>query len=238
MKQGVALVTGGSGGIGSVIVDTLYAQGITVALHYSNNKTAAEAVKNNREGIHLYQYDFLSNEATLVDTIVKELGSIDYLINCAGVLADCSIFDLDAEGFDQHFSINTRMPYLLSAKAFEYMKDNHFGRIINISSIAVNYGMGRMQGIQYAGSKAALEALSTGLSRLGAKHNILVNTIRPGAINTAMQQNREGLQDRINMIPLKRMGEAQEIADMVAYLCSPQGSFITGQTITIGGGEG
>lgn len=238
MRTGVALVTGGSGGIGSVIVNTLYAEGYTIALHYSTNKEAAEKIKAEREGIHLFQFDFLSGNGELIDTVVEQLGSIDYLVNCAGILADCSIFDLKAEQFDHHFAINTRMPYLLSAKAFEYMQKQKFGRIINISSIAVKYGMGRMSGIQYAGSKAALEALSTGLSKLGAEHNILVNTIRPGAINTSMQKERPGLKERINMIPLKRMGEAQEVADMVTFLCSSKGDFITGQTITIGGGEG
>ncbi len=238
MKKRVALVTGGSGGIGSVIAETLHSQGIIIALQYSHNKEKAEKIKNGKENIHLFQYDFQATDASLVDSVVKQLGSIDYLINCAGIMAEQSIFDMDSKAFDELFNINTRMPYLLSAKAFEYMKEQNYGRIINISSFVVKYGMGRLQSIQYAGSKAALESLTTGLSRLGAEHNILVNTIRPGIINTSMQKDREGLKNRINMIPVKRMGEPHEIADIVKFLCSKKGDFITGQTITIGGGEG
>lgn len=237
LSKKVVLVTGGSGGIGSSIVNRLYNDGYIVALQYSSNKQNAERVKNNRENIHLFCCNFLSEELTLIDDVVTQLGRIDCFINCAGILADKSIFDLNAKDFDTHFAINARAPYLLSAKAFEYMKRQNYGRIINISSIAVKYGMGRGQGVQYAGSKAALEALTTGLSRIGAEHNVLVNTIRPGVIETGMQKGRTDLRQRIEMIPVKRMGTSQEIAEMVAYLCSDKANFITGETFTIAGGE-
>ena len=233
----VALVTGGSGGIGASIVETLHSEGYIVALQYTSNKNKAEEIKANRENIHLFFCDFLSNELTLIHEVVEQLGRIDCLINCAGVLANSSIFDLKAKDFDEHFAINTRAPYLLSASAFEYMEKQNFGRIVNISSFVVKYGMGRNQSIQYAGSKAALETLTTGLSRIGAKHNILVNTIRPGVILTEMQKDRPGLKERVEMIPVQRIGTPQEIADMVAYLCSEKANFITGETITIAGGE-
>jgi NAD(P)-dependent dehydrogenase (short-subunit alcohol dehydrogenase family) len=97
--------------------------------------------------------------------------------------------------------------------------------------------MGRNQSIQYAASKSALESLTTGLARIGAEHNVLVNTIRPGIINTGMQKERPGLQERINMVPLKRLGEPSEIADLIGYLFSKSGDFITGETFTVAGGE-
>ncbi|MFO7867938.1 MAG: SDR family oxidoreductase [Bacteroidales bacterium] len=237
LHKKVALVTGGSGGIGSFIVNSLCDEGYTVAMQYSSNKQHAENIRNNRENIHLFCSNFLSEDLTLIEEVVEQLGRIDCLINCAGILADTSLFDLSAKDFDTHFAINTRAPYLLSARAFEYMKKQNYGRIVNISSIAVKYGMGRGQGVQYAGSKAALEALTTGLSRIGAHYNILVNTIRPGVIMTEMQKGRPDLKKRIELVPVQRIGTPQEIADMTVYLCSDKANFITGETITIAGGE-
>lgn len=236
MKR-VALVTGGSGGIGSAIVDALSHQGIIVALHYSSNEANALKVRNGRENIFLFQCDFASPQLDLIERVVQQLGAVDYLINCAGIMANESLFDMDAKAFDALFAINTRTPYLLAAEAFELMKAQRYGRIINISSFTVKFGMGRNSSVHYAASKAALEALTTGLSRLGAEHNVLVNTIRPGLIASDMQKDRPGLQNRISMIPVKRIGQPEEIADMIAFLCSDKGSFITGQTITIAGGE-
>lgn len=187
--------------------------------------------------VSVYQEDFLSNEILLVQKVLTDHQRIDVLVNNAGILGENSFFSLSYEEFQNIFKINTFAPYILSRDAFAAMQERNWGRIVTISSIAVFYGMGRNMGIHYAGSKAAIESLTTGLARLGAPHNILVNTIRPGLINTAMQQDREDLNKRIAMVPLKRMGEAEEIAEMVVYLCSEEAGFITGQTISISGGE-
>lgn len=237
MIDRVVLITGGSGGIGGAIVDQFAKEGATVCLQYSSNLEAATSLKDSRDNIHLFKQNFFDRDITLIKDVVDRFGKIDYLINCAGVLGNCSIFDMKSEDFDNIFTINSKIPYILSAEAFKYMKRDRYGRIINISSIAVKYGMGRDSAIQYAGSKAALEALTTGLSKLGAEHNILVNTIRPGVILTDMQKNRDNLDKRLEMIPLKRAGTPKEIADMVIFLTSHRGDFITGETITIGGGE-
>ncbi len=232
----IALVTGGSGDIGSVIVKMLANANYIVCLQYGQNKNRANEVKGKAENIHLFHQDF-NHTLHLIEDVIAKFGRIDVLINCAGILGKDTIENLTPEEFDNIFNINTKVPYLLASKAFSKMKETGYGRIINISSIAVHYGMGRNSSIQYAGSKAALETLTTGLSRLGASSNVLVNTIRPGAIETDMQRQREDLQKRIDMIPVKRMGQPEEIADLVLYLLSRAGDFITGQTITVGGGE-
>ena len=100
-----------------------------------------------------------------------------------------------------------------------------------------SYGMGRNHSIHYAASKAAIETLTTGLSRLGAAHQILVNAIRPGIVNTEQQQCRTGMESRIQMVPLKRLAESDEIAGAVAYFLSDQSAFVTGQVLAVSGGE-
>jgi len=234
----VVLVTGGTGGIGQAIVKKLSLLGYIVCLHYFNNESEASRIQKEYANIHLFREDFNSGRISLIEQIVSKLGKIDCLINCAGIIPHQSIWEMTDESFDHIFHINTKIPYLLSSRAFEVMKRNNYGRIINISSIVVKYGMGRNHSIQYAGTKAALEALTTGLSRIGAEFNILVNTIRPGVMMTSIQNNRTDLQERINMIPVKRIGKPEEIADLVAHLLSDSGNFITGQTITVAGGEG
>jgi 3-oxoacyl-[acyl-carrier protein] reductase len=233
----IVLVTGGTGGIGQAIVKKLSLEGYIVCLHYFNHLPEAKKIQKECDNVHLFHEDFADSDISLIDRVVEKFGRIDGLINCAGIIPNESIWEMTGEGFDQLFHINTKVPYLLATKAFHTMKENQYGRIVNISSIVVKYGMGRNHSIHYAGTKAALEALTIGLSRLGAEHNILVNTIRPGVVLTGMQKTRPDLTQRINMIPVKRIGSPGEIADMVAYLLSDSGNFITGQTITIAGGE-
>jgi NAD(P)-dependent dehydrogenase (short-subunit alcohol dehydrogenase family) len=200
----VVLVTGGSQGIGAAIVKKFSTNGYIVALQYDKSKNAATLIEASYKNIHLFKEDFFSSEITLIDRVLQKLGRIDVLVNCAGIMANESIFDMDSSAFDRIFQVNTKVPFLLSSKVFEFMKSNSIqGSIVNISSFTVKYGMGRNQSIHYAASKEALECLSTGLSRLGAEFNINVNSIRPGLIETSMQQGRNGLNDRINMIPMK-----------------------------------
>lgn len=237
MNRKVALVTGGTGGIGKAIVTELARQDYIVCLQYSSNRDEAERIRAVSPNIHVFQHDFSDTDFAFIDEIADLFGRIDALVNCAGIMADESFIQMTPKGFDELFSINVRAPFLLTAKVFELMKANGYGRIINISSFTVKYGMGRNQSIQYAASKSALESLTTGLARIGAEHNVLVNTIRPGIINTGMQKDRPGLQERINMVPLKRLGEPSEIADLIGYLFSKSGDFITGETFTVAGGE-
>lgn len=242
LKNKVVLVTGATGGIGKAISLEFAKIGFTVCIHYTRNKKAAVELKTEllkyTEHVSIYQQDFLSKDISLVSRVIEDYKKIDVLVNNAGVLGVNSIHDVEMKEIENTFRINTFVPYLLSKEVFSNMIENKKGGvIINISSIAVKYGMGRNKSIHYAGSKSALETLSVGLSRIGAEYNIKVNSIRPGIVNTDMQKNRKGLKARIDMVPLKRLCEPKEIAGMVVYLCSENGSFITGEHITIGGGE-
>lgn len=234
------LITGASSDIGVEIARKFALEGANLGLHYLNNSQRIDellkefgiSVKTNA-----YKEDFTQEKISLVHNFVKDFGSIDVLVNNAGLLDGVSFFDMTTEQYDKMFKINSRAPYLISKDAFEYMKKNKFGRIINISSISVKFGRGRNNSIQYAGSKATLDVLTKGLSILGAKDNILVNSVRPSVIMTKSQKEREDLQKRIYLIPLKRCGKPSEVADLVVYLASEKANFITGQVVDISGGE-
>ena len=145
---------------------------------------------------------------------------------------------MDEESWDKTFQLNTRTPFFLAQNAFKHMKENGGGKIINISSISVKYG-GSSQTLHYGAAKSALETITLGLSKAGAKHNILVNTVRGGYIDTPMHQKmgRKNSKERIEMIPLKRAGKPEDIARIVLFLASEAGDFITGETFTVAGGD-
>lgn len=236
----VALITGAERGIGKEIAFKLASQGASIALHYALDKQAAENVAEEMKklaDVRIYHADFAKPKIDLVERVVKDFGQLDILVNNAGITSDTSIFDISMEQMHDFFQINAFSALLLSRDAFEIMKKQGGGRIISISSCAIKFGMGRNSSIHYAASKSVLETMTTGLSRLGAKHNILVNAIRPGVTATEMQKDRTDLNWRIELIPLKRMAEPSEIAAAVAYFAGPDGSFTTGQVLSVAGGE-
>ncbi|MFH0831776.1 MAG: SDR family oxidoreductase [archaeon] len=234
------LVTGSSSGIGESIAEKFAEQKANVGIHYCHNKKGAFDLAKKLAKltkVKVYCQDLESDKLDLVHQFIKDFGSIDILINNAGIPGSESFFDMSSKDYDKIFKINSRSAFILAKDAFQYMKKNKFGRIINISSFAVKYGRGRNDSIQYAATKATLETLTTGLSILGAEYNILVNAIRPGIIMTKLQKNRKDLDKRIKLIPLKRAGNVDDISDLVVYLASEKGDFITGQIISVSGGE-
>ena len=228
MTKGV-FITGASSGIGQAIAKKLASELDlkVLGLQYNTDRSGVDKFIHSNS----YHCDFNTYSKGLIDTFIHDVRGLYALINCAGTVSDVPFEDLTAEEFDRVFRINTRSAFLLSKEAFPYMKENG-GRIINISSFTTTYGMGRDNTIHYAASKEALNTLTVGLSRMGAEYNILVNSISPGVIDTKLQI--KGKEDRV---PLKRLGKPEEIAEMVSYLLSDKGSFITGQNIRIAGGE-
>lgn len=240
LKNKNVLVTGASSGIGASIAEKFAEQNANIGIHYCNNKKGAlELAKKLSEftKTKVYKQNFLSEQLGLVHKFVKDFGSIDILINNGGIISSKSFFDLTIQDYDNIFKINSRAPFILSKDAFEYMKKNKFGRIINISSIAIKFGRGRNNSIQYAATKATLEILTRGLAVNGAEHNILVNTIRPSVIMTGIHKNREDFEERVSVIPLKRAGCVEDVSNLTIYLASEKGNFITGQVFTVSGGE-
>jgi len=248
MKK-LAIITGASRGIGKAIAIRLATEGWNLAIQSTDSskelltKLAVDLSKNVR--VEPFCYDFsecISSNGSVIDDfmadVISVFGRVDALVNNAGVISELSIECVDVDELQRVFGINTYAPFILSKAVFNQMKaQDEGGRIVNISSVTVNYGMGRNHSVHYAASKAAIETLTTGLSRMGAEFKILVNTVRPGIVNTEIQQDRLGIEDRIQMVPLKRLAESEEIAGAVCYFLSDESAFVTGQVLTVAGGE-
>ena len=238
------LVTGGSGGIGSTIARLFAEYGALVGVHYNQSRSNADHLIREIEktgGVaEAFQGDLITDSPDqMVRSFIDFFGGIDVLINNAGaVIGPKDILDLDGDSWDKTFQLNARAPFFLAQSAFKHMKDHGGGKIINISSISVKYG-GSSQTLHYGAAKSALETVSLGLSKAGAKHNILVNTVRGGFIDTPMHQKlgRNNLEKRISMIPLKRAGSPKDMSGMILFLASEAGDFLTGETFTVAGGD-
>jgi NAD(P)-dependent dehydrogenase (short-subunit alcohol dehydrogenase family) len=244
IKDKRVLITGASGGIGSCMALLFAEHGAIVGVHYNVGENESSALVNEIEQkggkAAFFKADLIKESGkSVVQSFINHFGGLDILVNNAGaVFGTKDILDLDEESWDKTFYLNSRAPFFLAQSAFKHMKDQGGGKIINISSISVKYG-GSSQTLHYGAAKSALETVTLGLSKAGAKHNILVNTVRGGFIDTPMHQKmgRKNLEKRIEMIPLKRAGKPQDVAGMVLFLASESGDFITGETFTVAGGD-
>ena len=240
------LVTGASGGIGRSMSHLFAKSGATLGIHYNENRDDAESLAfdiNNSAGGEAicFQADLLSSDmASLVDNFVDRAGGIDILINNAGAIFGFTEFlELDEASWRDTQKLNLEAPFFLAQKAFIHMKKEGGGKIINIGSIAAKYG-GSSRSLHYGAAKAALESVTIGLARAGAQHNILVNMVRGGFIDTPFHKklsSSKNIEERINLIPLKRAGKPEDVARMVLYLASESGDFITGEILTVAGGD-
>jgi 3-oxoacyl-[acyl-carrier protein] reductase len=244
IKNKKILITGASGGIGSCMTLLFAKYGASVGIHYNDGEKESSLLidKIKKMGVDgaAFQADLTKESSkSIIPSFIDHFGGLDVLINNAGAaIGPKGILDMDEESWDKTFQLNTRAPFFLAQNAFKHMKENGGGKIINISSISVKYG-GSSQTLHYGAAKSALETVTLGLSKAGAKHNILVNTVRGGYIDTPMHQKmgRKNSKERIEMIPLKKAGKPQDIAGMVIFLTSEAGDFITGETFTVAGGD-
>ena len=244
IKNKKVLITGASGGIGSCMALLFAKYGASVGINYTNGEKESSLLidKIKKMGVDgaAFQADLTKESSkSIIPSFIDRFGGLDVLINNAGAaIGPKDILDMDEESWDKTFQLNTRAPFFLAQNAFKHMKENGGGKIINISSISVKYG-GSSQTLHYGAAKSALEIVTLGLSKAGAKHNILVNTVRGGYIDTPMHQKmgRKNSKERIEMIPLKKVGKPQDIARMVLFLTSEAGDFITGETFTVAGGD-
>jgi 3-oxoacyl-[acyl-carrier protein] reductase len=221
------------------------AKGAAVGIHYYQDQKQAEVLKReielNNGRSACFQVDLISSHgADLIDAFVEQFDGIDILINNAGAIIGFEDFlTLDEAAWTKTFQLNAQAPFFLSQRAFSRMKKSGGGKIINISSVSAKYG-GSARSLHYGASKAALEAMTVGFAKAGAPHNILVNALRGGFIDTPAQQRlslQKDLQKRIDLIPLQRAGKPEDIASMVVFLASSAGDFITGEIMTVAGGD-
>jgi 3-oxoacyl-[acyl-carrier protein] reductase len=245
IKNKKVLITGSSSGIGAETAMLFSSFGANVGIHYCENKENAykllKEIKANTGKAAVFHGDLMrrKDRKSLIRDFIKTFGRIDVLINNAGAVIGGSHFlKLKEKEWEKNFSLNVEAPFFLARDAFSFMKTHGGGRIINISSIAAKYG-GSSKSMHYGAAKAALDAITIGLSRQGAEYNILVNSIRPGVIDTPFHAkfNKRDFKERIKLIPLGRMGKALDIARLALFLASGAGGYITGEIITVGGGD-
>ncbi len=235
---GVAVVTGGTRGIGETIATALKDAGHKVAANYGGNDEAAKAFSE-RTGIPAYKFDVSDFDACQkgVRQIEHDLGSIAILVNNAGITRDGTLHKMDYEKWNQVIQTNLSSCFNMCRAVIEGMRERKFGRIINIGSI--NGQAGQYGQVNYAAAKSGIHGFTKALAKDGAAVGITVNAIAPGYIATDMvlAVPERVLEKIVATIPVGRLGEASEIARGVLFLASDDGGFITGSTISINGGQ-
>jgi acetoacetyl-CoA reductase len=235
----VALVTGGSRGIGAAISKALKAAGYNVAAVYHGNDEAAQKFKG-ETGIPVFKWDVSSFEACAegVKKVEAELGPVEVLVNNAGITRDAMFHRMTPEQWTAVITTNLGSLFNMTRQVWEGMRARKFGRVVNISSI--NGQKGQMGQANYSAAKAGELGFTKALAQEGARAGITVNAICPGYINTEMVQAvpKDVLEKSIlPLIPVGRLGEPEEIARCVAFLASDEAGFITGSTLTANGGQ-
>ena len=245
MKDKVALITGGSGGIGTAIARHLFENGAKVAVAYNKNGDHALAkswqTKQKEAGydftIHYCDVTDFESSAMMVFNIEKELGNIDILVNNAGVTEDVTLKKMSYEQWHKVINTNLDGVFNVTRNVLSKMLEKQYGRIINISSI--NGQKGQFGQVNYCTSKAGMHGFTKALAQEVARKNITVNTVSPGYVKTKMTENmsQEILNKIINQIPVGRLANPDEVARVVGFLASTQSAFITGANFAINGGQ-
>ncbi|GJE43489.1 SDR family NAD(P)-dependent oxidoreductase [Methylobacterium soli] len=236
----VALVTGGSSGIGAAIAKRLGQEGASVAITYASSKEKAESVARSIEAFGVRALPIRADARAVdavreaVRTTAEKFGSLDILVNNAGIGMTGTIQDWSVDDFDMMLNINVRAVFVAAQEAARFMKPG--GRIINIGSIGSEY-MPIEGGSVYAATKGAIAGLTRGWARDLGPAGITVNNVQPGRIDTDMTPADGFLARRIQgSIALQRYGCPNEVAGLVALLAGPDGSFITGANLRVDGG--
>jgi acetoacetyl-CoA reductase len=235
----VALVSGGTRGIGAAIAKALKAAGYKVAANYGGNDEAAAKFKS-ETGINVYKWDVSSFDACAegIKKVEAELGPVEILVNNAGITRDAMLHRMTVEQWNAVITTNLNSLFNMCRPVIEGMRARKFGRIINISSI--NGQKGQMGQTNYSAAKAGDIGFTKALAQESAKAGITVNAICPGYINTEMVQAvpKDVLEKSIlPAIPVGRLGEPEEIARCVVFLASDDAGFITGSTMTVNGAQ-
>jgi 3-oxoacyl-[acyl-carrier protein] reductase len=238
LRGKTALVTGGSRGIGRAICLRLAAEGADVVIHYHRNRSAAEEVAALiPRATRLVSADLASPAE--IESMFEEMGDLklDFLINNAGIWKPTPLGSTSLEAVNQTLDINLRGPFWVTHCALPLLRDG--ARVVNISSVAGRTGKGGGRSL-YGATKAAIDALTQNWALELAPRRILVNAVAPGYIITDMTEKHLSdaatLAHAVARHPLGRLGTAEDVADVVAFLCSHDSRFITGQSINVSAG--
>ena len=234
----IALVTGGTRGIGEGICLALKEQGRTVIANYAGNDKAAAEFKQ-QTGINVFKFDVGDFDActAAVKTITEEFGPIEILVNNAGITRDATMGRLTRDMWDAVIDTNLGSCYNMCKLTFDGMRAAKFGRVVNIGSI--NGQAGQYGQVNYAAAKSGIHGFTKALAQEGARFGITVNAIAPGYVDTEMVRAVPGevLRKIVAKVPIGRLGTVQDIARGVAFLTAEDAGFITGSTLSINGGQ-
>jgi acetoacetyl-CoA reductase len=234
----VAIVTGGTRGIGEAISLSLKKAGYTIAANYAGNEERAKAF-NRKTGIAVYKWD-VADFAQCVAAAAKvaaDLGPIDVLVNNAGITRDGTMRHMERSGWDHVLDVNLGGCFNMCKAVWESMLARGFGRIVNIGSI--NGQAGQYGQVNYAAAKSGIHGFTKALAQEGASKGITVNAIAPGYVDSDMVAAVPAhvLEKIVARIPVGRLGKAEEIARGVLFLVADEGGFVTGSTMSINGGQ-
>ena len=241
-ERKVAFVTGGSRGIGKEVALKFAENGYNIVINYVSDNTDIEKLKNEfaQKGVEalIIKADVTNSEEieNLVKEVIEKFGKIDVLVNNAGITKDNLLMRMSEEEFDKVINVNLKGTFIVTKAVIKYMMKKRSGSIINLSSVvgvAGNAGQAN-----YSASKAGIIGFTKSIAKELASRNIRANAVAPGFIETDMTAVlSDSVKENIyNQIPLKRMGSAKEVANLIYFLGSDESSYITGQTINIDGG--
>ena len=234
----VAIVTGGTRGIGEAVSLGLQAHGFTVVANYAGNDEKAKAFTA-ATGIPAYKWDVGDHQACLdgCALVAAEVGPIDVVVNNAGITRDGVLHKMSFDDWNEVMRVNLGGCFNMAKATFGGMRERKWGRIVNIGSI--NGQAGQYGQVNYAAAKSGIHGFTKALAQEGAKFGVTVNAIAPGYIDTDMVAAVPPpvLEKIVAKIPVGRLGQASEIARGVNFLCSENGGFVTGSTLSINGGQ-
>ncbi len=234
----VAIVTGGTRGIGEAISIALRDMGVSVAANYMGNDERAKAFSD-RTGIKSFKWDVSNFEACQrgVVEVEEALGPVDILVNNAGITRDATMRKMDHKKWQEVIDTNLGGCFNMAKAVFDGMTGRGYGRIVNIGSI--NGQAGQYGQVNYAAAKSGIHGFTKALAQEGARFGVTVNAVAPGYIDTDMVAAvpDEVLEKIVARIPVGRLGRADEIARGVSFLCDENAGFVTGSTLSINGGQ-
>ncbi|MBX9897966.1 MAG: acetoacetyl-CoA reductase [Qipengyuania sp.] len=234
----IAIVTGGTRGIGRAICESLKNDGFTVVANYAGNEEKAKAFTG-ETGIAAYRWDVGDYDACMAgcEQVAAEVGPVDVVVNNAGITRDGTLLRMSYDDWNEVMRINLGGCFNMAKACFPGMKERGWGRVVNIGSI--NGQAGQYGQVNYAAAKSGIHGFTKALAQEGARFGITVNAIAPGYIDTDMVAAvpEPVLEKIVARIPVGRLGQAEEIARGVSFLCSEEAGFVTGSTMSINGGQ-